>query len=335
MTIHGAKGLEFDIVVLPDLDSRQQLVGRQPKVIVSQDSPTAPVNFVLRWVKEGLRTLLPDSYQKAFEQWQDNQVKESLAVLYVAMTRAKHELVMIVPEKSRNGSGTFAGVLKAGLNITETKPGILYRAEKGNEDWDNKPAEEKPELPTFAWNPLSKSITPRNLPRDTPSGREEKLAFRHVESTPSVESVSRHDASLRGTAIHACFASIGWWEDAQLDVAALRKIVEESAAKMRSDSDRSEIDSAEIVKTFLEMCEQSEVRKVLMRSSYQEKKKIDVETERRFAVRWDGKLLHGSMDRLVMLQIGDEVTDLEIIDFKTDQRGSESESDFLAERKKV
>ncbi|MDR0326725.1 MAG: UvrD-helicase domain-containing protein [Planctomycetaceae bacterium] len=333
MTIHKAKGLEFDIVVLPDLDSPQQLVGRQPKVIVSQDSPTAPVNFVLRWVKDELRTLLPDPYQKAFVRWKDNQVKESLAILYVAMTRARHELVMIVPEKSRNGQGTYAGVLKAGLNITETKPGVLYQI--GNEDWDNELAEEIPELPTFAWNPLSKSVSPRNLPRDTPSGREMELAFRHVESTPSMESVSRHDASLRGTAIHACFASIRWWKETDLDVTTLQKIVEESAAKMRNDSDRSEIDSAEVVETFLSMCKQSEVQKVLMRSSYPAEEKIDVETERRFAIRWKDKLLHGSMDRLVIRKIGDEVTGLEIIDFKTDRQGSESTSDFLEERKKI
>jgi ATP-dependent exoDNAse (exonuclease V) beta subunit len=96
-----------------------------------------------------------------------------------------------------------------------------------------------------------------------------------------------------------------------------------------------DIDCAETVKDFLSMCDQSEVRTVLMRSSYPAKENIDVESERRFAVRREGKLLHGSMDRLVLRRIGNEVVGLEIIDFKTDRPGGETEMEFLADRQKV
>ena len=333
MTIHGAKGLEFDIVVLPDLDTK--LVGMPPKVVVSQQSPTEPVNFVLRWVEQNLRTLLPPHYQEAFTQWQDHQVKESLAVLYVAMTRARHELVMIIPEKSRKGIATYSGVLQAGLNIAETNPGVLYQT--GNEDWDNETAPVTLELPDIVWNPLSdeKLERKRNLPRDSPSDHEGKADRRRTEDggrepvTPSPYG-DRRDASLRGTAIHACFASIRWLEEACLDTNALKQLVEQSVAGERRD-----FDSSEIVDIFRSMLEKPEVRKVLLRSSYPAEKNIDVETERRFSVRLQDKILHGSMDRLVIHRQGNYVAGLEIIDFKTDSQGNESESEFLDERKRI
>jgi len=325
MTIHRAKGLEFEIVVLPDLAG--QLVGRTPKVLVSRNVPTEPVHFVLRWVKQGLQTLLPEAYQKAFVQWQDDQVKESLAVLYVAMTRAQHELVMIVPEKG--GSATYAGVLRAGL-------GSFYQ--NGNEDWDDEVKTEGSEPPTIAWNALAEKTLLRNLPRATPSGRELKIGLQHTETNVSEEfaAASREDAALRGTAIHACFAHVRWLEDSTLDVGVLQKIAEQSVLGKRGS-----IDSSEIADTFLSMCEQPEVRKILMRSSYPAAEDVDVETERRFAVRWKdekGKdhLLHGSMDRLVIHRLGNEVIALEIIDFKTDRLiDGETESEFLTERSRV
>ena len=349
MTIHKAKGLEFDIVVLPDLDGK--LIGMPPKVIVSRNSPTAPVNFVLRYVSKPLQFLLPEHYQKAFSQWEDDQVKESLAVLYVAMTRAKHELVMIVPEKSKKGIGTYAGVLRTGLGAAgshsppmEGSPAgrdSLYQ--NGSEDWDdgvdvnetNVHASNaaKSGLPPLVWHGLANQPVLRNLPRATPSGMELKLIFQHTETKVSEEfmEVSREDAALRGTAIHACFAQIRWLEEDKLDAKVLQRIVEQSSA-----GKKGKINSLEIVNDFMSMCGQPEVRKVLMRSSYPAGEEIDVERERRFAVRLRHKLLHGSIDRLVIRRLGSEVVDLEIIDFKTDQRlEGEAESEFLAERQRI
>ena len=346
MTIHRAKGLEFDIVVLPDLEG--DLVGRRPKVIVSQDSPTAPVNFVLRWMDNDLIPLLPESYQQAFVQWQDNQVKESLAVLYVAMTRARHELVMIVPEKSRRRTGTYSAVLRSGLSVAEKNESILYQT--GNEDWDDGIADATSELPSVVWSGLAQRTCLRNLPRDTPSGRtrtDGKLAPSSREGTKE----SPETAALRGTAIHACFASVRWLDmeagsaaqrsdrinPANDPVAArccapgfqttLQTIVEQAIA-----GNRKTLNPSEIVGDFLSMCEQSEVRKVLLRSSYPAEEKIEVETERRFAVRRENKILHGSMDRLVIRRKGNKEVGLEIFDFKTDRPGGESVSEFLLER---
>jgi len=330
MTIHKAKGLEFDIVVLPDLN--ESLVGKPPKMLVSRDSPASPVNFVLRWVSKDLRALLPEAYKNAFTQWQDDHVKESLAVLYVAMTRARHELVMIVPEKSKNGS--YASVLRSGLGVAEGSAHLYQNSlyQNGNENWDNETKIEQSEPPEIAWNTLADKTLLRNVPRVSPSGMELKLAFQQAEAkTSEFSGASRHDAALRGTAIHACFASIEWLEDSSLDAKALQRIVEQSILGKQGT-----VDPSEIADTFLSMCEQSKVRKILMRSSYPAAEDIGVENERRFAVRRKGELLHGSMDRLVIRRLKGEVIGLEIIDFKSDRpMAGESPSDFLVERTRI
>jgi ATP-dependent exoDNAse (exonuclease V) beta subunit len=171
----------------------------------------------------------------------------------------------------------------------------------------------------------------RNLPRDAPSSQELKLTFSHTQTKTPTEPVTRHDAALRGTAIHACFAHVCWLGDDKLDAKILQKIVEQSIA-----GEKGNVDPSAIVKEVLAFCEQPEVRKILMRTSYPTAEEIDVEPERRFAVRHQNKLLHGSMDRLVIRRKGNEIVGLEIIDFKTDRRlGDESVSDFLTQRQKV
>jgi ATP-dependent exoDNAse (exonuclease V) beta subunit len=249
------------------------------------------------------------------------------------MTRARHELVMLVPEKSR-GLGTYAGVLRSGLNSAGQSPGILYQ--NGNANWDDESKAEKHESSSIVWNVLAAKTLPRNLPRATPSGMELKTAHRSGEAKASV---LRHDASLRGTAMHACFASVQWLDLAApnlagtpaLNATALQKVVKQSVAGKQGN-----IDYAEIVNEFLAICQQSEVRKIFMRSSYPAAEDVTVETERRFSVHWQEKLLHGSMDRLVIRRLDGVVMGLEIIDFKTDRPlEGELESEFLMERRRI
>ncbi|MDR2116592.1 MAG: PD-(D/E)XK nuclease family protein, partial [Planctomycetaceae bacterium] len=161
MTVHKSKGLEFDIIVLPDLNCEPS---KPPKIIVSKKTPTSPVDFVMRYVNKDLQTILPEKFKQAIEKWAYNEVQELLSKLYVAITRAKHELVMIVPQKtskSKQGgesifSLTYDSILRAGLipqpddvepqqTKTNTKqknseqkqensePEILFQT--GNENW--------------------------------------------------------------------------------------------------------------------------------------------------------------------------------------------------------
>ena len=58
MTIHQAKGLQFDIVVLPELD--KPLRGHTPRVLVHRPTPKSPPSIVCRYVNRAERALLPE-----------------------------------------------------------------------------------------------------------------------------------------------------------------------------------------------------------------------------------------------------------------------------------
>ncbi len=112
MTVHQAKGLQFDFVVLPELDV--DLKGKPRSVVIGRSSPTDPIDRVCRYASEDVQALLPPEFQKMFSEWPSGVVNESLCLLYVAMTRAVHHLEMIVAPAAlneRSAPKKFSGVV--------------------------------------------------------------------------------------------------------------------------------------------------------------------------------------------------------------------------------
>jgi len=93
MTIHGAKGLEFPVVVLAGLERDQADAPRPPAVVWTQHHvPEVHVGFfrTAGFEQAGLRDLHLD-------------VLEQHRLLYVGMTRARDHLVLCLHHKERNG----------------------------------------------------------------------------------------------------------------------------------------------------------------------------------------------------------------------------------------
>ena len=113
MTIHQAKGLQFDVVFLPELEAK--LIGQPDGLWRGRPSPTEPVNVVCRLANENVRQFFPPPLQKLFEDDMCREVSESLCVLYVAMTRRFMRLHMILAAKANEKSlpKTYAGLLRA------------------------------------------------------------------------------------------------------------------------------------------------------------------------------------------------------------------------------
>jgi ATP-dependent helicase/nuclease subunit A len=88
MTIHRAKGLEFPVVFLPDLD-RQFPRGSQTKLVYHK---AAGLGFTIP-VDEG-ETGAPTNWEIIKELGKQEELSEYKRVLYVALTRAKRQLIL-------------------------------------------------------------------------------------------------------------------------------------------------------------------------------------------------------------------------------------------------
>jgi len=330
MTIHRAKGLEFDIVVLPQLD--ESLVGSiRPKLVVGRPTAAEPIHAVSRYAGQAIQTLLPDEFQKMFAAWKDRSANESLCTLYVALTRAKRDLEMIIAptNKAAGETATLAGVLRAALAPDkEASPESLLYGERDDSGSTETPMElPQPEIEPLEVKLATATARRRGLERRSPSklegGQKVDLGRRLRLETSA--------AMTAGTLIHAWLEQIAWLEDGEPDEATLRQL---AAPLVR---DENELLAA--IGRFRKILAQPTVRAQLASNVYQRPVSLvfgdeltaelvaglnaqtihlELHRERRFAVRLDDAIVNGSFDRLLLFRRGDAVVAVDILDFKTD-----------------
>ncbi|MBL4889659.1 MAG: UvrD-helicase domain-containing protein [Candidatus Lindowbacteria bacterium] len=321
MTIHKSKGLEFDIVVLPQL--ARKLGGVNTEYYVVRDEPTGPVTQIIRKENETIRSL-SDQLTAAYGQEEIRRLEDDICSLYVAMTRSKYALYMIVPalkDKKKDPPAaagwsdcTFATVLRRSLStldfaIEGYRGGtVLY--EDGDKDWyekvefeDTARADEKEPIPSRIKLGESVSGLRRSLPRMSPSG----LGGRAAVTVKDLVFDYGADAKVRGTIIHALFETVEWIEDFVLADEVLLSVAKKSGAYA------SEEKMVEYMTEFQEMLTKQNVIDALTKPD----EETEVWRERRFTIIEDGKLVVGSIDRAVLYKTGKKTTRAEILDFKT------------------
>jgi ATP-dependent helicase/nuclease subunit A len=102
LTVHGAKGLEADCVLLLDTDTRPQKAETMGVLVDWPGEQTVPSAFVFLASESNP----PPSAVDALAAEQQARSREELNMLYVAMTRAKHCLALssVLPSSSAPGS---------------------------------------------------------------------------------------------------------------------------------------------------------------------------------------------------------------------------------------
>ena len=333
MTVHQSKGLQFDMVVLADLDAA--LIGQPETFVTGQSSPTAPIDCVCLYRNAEIQRLLPQRLRKLFEDETRSSVFEAMSVLYVALTRAVHSLHMFIAPSSTNKlPKTAAGLLRAALTDGQAIAPEQSVFASGDPQWYTHCEQKSPMT-----DPVGRAPVPREpirLAPPLPESRPEWTAPSQLEGGAKVRvrhmlDLSGSVATTRGTLIHALFEQVTWLEDGLPASEVLQRIAE-------SLCDEG-INSTEQVATFRRMVEFPAVARVLSRSFYEsptddglrravaagnggQKLRAEVRNERRFAVRDQGRLLSGSIDRLVLVYDGDRVVAADILDFKTDTANS-------------
>lgn len=336
MTVHQAKGLEFDIVVLPELDVL--LSGQPPQLVVGRPGPAQDADRVLRYVARDLRPLLPERFAAMFDEHECRVVEESLCVLYVALTRAVHALhILVSPSADNEGSvhATAAGLLRASLTDgRRLEPGeVAYEA--GDPQWHRCIEKTEPVQHGTNREDVVEDVSPRSgrVPAPKLQRGLERRAPSTLDATRGVRLADRLrlepiEALDRGSVLHAWFELIEWLDDGPPNESTLRAAV---AAMPIAPS----LDLRSLLEKFRKAIAQPAVRAALCQATYQQpclsgpeailhagthlvQPRWQVWRERTFAYREAGAITSGKIDRLVVLYDGDRPVAADVIDFKTD-----------------
>jgi len=329
MTVHQAKGLQFDIVVLPDLDG--PFPGQPDAFVTGQPSPTAPIDRVCMYRNQSIQLLLPDELQQLFAKNRQQAVEEALCVLYVALTRAVHCLYMIVKPSpnEKNLPKTCAGLLRGALTQRQPLAGEQIAYEDGDAQWYKRLPS-----PAIVTSDAVQSDADRPVllaPMQTDSRLDfvspSQLEGGAVVSAASVLNLGGSRAKARGTLIHALFEQIDWLDDGPPAESELRRVaqsvnttgleVDEQLDAFRRMLDVRDVQSA-LLREYYQSPHDQALLEALAAAGVSGPLRPEVHNERRFAVLDDGHILSGSIDRLVLLYDGDRLVAADVVDYKTD-----------------
>lgn len=196
MTIHKAKGLGFDVVILPSIhDDKIPSLIHFNKIISEKWISDTPASWV--------RNLIPELKQ-AEEQWVIQQTYEAFCKFYVALTRAKRGLYVFIDEPPKSidlNKPSFGNWI---LTSLEMERAIGAVSEFGDEDWhesiEDRAVEEPEILPDL-------TVAKPKRTRTTPS-----LGKDPIVSTKTGNAAARQ----RGIAIHRAFETILWIDENDL-----------------------------------------------------------------------------------------------------------------------
>jgi ATP-dependent exoDNAse (exonuclease V) beta subunit len=322
MTIHKSKGLEFDLVILPDLQTTVLDDAADARLLTARDDSgemkwilDRPSALILEW--DG--TLVPE-----IGRLKSRAAFEGLCRLYVAMTRARQGLYLISNDDSKatvrsedkllrnilgpHGSGETSYDLPHPSSVR-----VVY--ERGPRDWfENYALRESKEVSAQSAappKPLGDLLRKVNQPvqRRTPSG-EESFHLRGREFlTPQRESSRR-----LGTVVHELFEAIEWlegqgteacqkqWRTLGLDLG--QRFNDASALVTRA------LENAEVRQFFTNI----DARRIAWR-------------ERRFDLLQEKEWITGTLDRVVLERDAKGAwTQATVVDFKTDSATSVEEA---------
>lgn len=326
MTIHKAKGLEFDAVVLPCVSKTLSL--RNNDVLIQREQPTEPISLVLRRANEQKRRLLPEHYAAAHRQQAMRSFGESMCELYVALTRAKHALHIILKPRDAATHQSMAGILLATLGDSPRNERLIY--ECGTPDWtDFREADEAAAESRPSDAPTSPQTRPRiqvaaTAPRIRVAASPTHSAREHTPIRDWIGTGAGREARQRGSLLHAGLAEIEWL-DGTTDRGRLL------ASLRRQFSAGDELSNA--VDEIMQCVRRPRLESILTRDKYLqqisaqavagqsifEALTASVFRERSFAVRVGDSIQHGIIDRLVLIHEGNKLWAAEVIEFKSDR----------------
>jgi len=329
MTIHQSKGLGFDIVILPDLQSDSIAKVGKPALLVARDAGTDRPLWTLK-TPPGTIAGSDPALAEQLQRYDEIACFDELCLLYVALTRARQAMYMVTgfPGKSSEMMSP-AALLKTRLagdprptggpviEITGEQFTCLYQT--GERDWYLKtlskaqpaPLARQPELPKeYGRHPSLR----RRLLGVSPSmieGREVRadLLFTHVT----------HDSMELGKAVHELFEKVSWINET--DVEALIREWQQASSAPQETRQRA-------VEQFRQAMASDEIGQVLSRPEGD----VSLWREKHFEIVLEDQWITGVFDRVTIVRAPDgRPLHASILDFKSNETADDAELADIAE----
>ena len=218
MTVHASKGLGFDAVVICDLN---EPLWKNPKLLTLTKETCEPPVRVSVYEKETFNNIIPEQ-ETMWKQCKSVQVQEALSLLYVAMTRAKHAVHLVIPPRPKNDNAkTYSAptskvvdrFLRQVLAIDEhlAPNDVVWESDLNNEKWYQDVSASVEEDESVRSKKLSWATSKNNhraiasaSPSSLEGGGKTKVSERFAGGT--------NTAFDWGTIVHKWFENVEWFD---------------------------------------------------------------------------------------------------------------------------
>ncbi len=196
MTVHKAKGLGMDVVILPELGGYQSLSQIKPSGISLVRDHEGKVSWGLD-LPPAEMCEEDDELRRAREDMKANQAFGALCVFYVAMTRAKHAVYCLTAErqKRKNAARWLMQTFPAGTGDDSVR-------EVGDKEWFT--GVSKPELD------VQVTISDKGIKQNNSTQRSSSPSSHEGEDIPAGLILGGGAARHLGTEVHELLAQVEW-----------------------------------------------------------------------------------------------------------------------------
>ena len=323
MTIHKAKGLEFDMVFLPFLEGNRVDAVRQEPFLHREAEKNGEAEWVLGTPAKAICEATPMLREELWLR-QARETYEVFCRLYVALTRARHETILITTGRGKTAKEIASGgvnlprLLEVTLGDEEAPAGGVLAAldfavvrswQTGEGNW----FVEEREVPatTVDKGEERKESVAKEIPRRAIWARQRPS---EQKTTAGAGAVSWD--GLFGRAVGSCVHAL--WEEVEWVGADNRSEVLEQIRKqavaLEGEWGAAVVDRAVVL--VKECLEAESLREVFLKP---ERESGTLWREQSFSLWLDGVLVNGIFDRVILGERG-----ARIYDFKTDAADRET-----------